>query len=152
MLRHSRFLTGLATTVLLGSGLAAAKMNINVSSLSADGQEVRNLSCALESGGLFASVAVVGALAKQKSALSACAPQGAAFSVQLTFAGGGSKGAKVVSSTDKAKESCVARALSNLHTDLEGTCNAIILTGNPAAANKAADTLAPPTDKAPATK
>jgi len=152
MLRSSRFLTGLATTALLGSGLAMAKMNINVSSLSADGQEVRNLNCDLEKGGLFASVAVVGTLAKQKSALDACAPEGQAFSVQLTFADGGAKEAKVLTSSKKAKDACVARALSHLRTDLEGTCTAIILTGNSAAAGKAAESLAPSVSKAPASK
>jgi hypothetical protein len=138
------------TTVLLGSGLAAAKMNISVSNLSADGQEVHNLNCELSKGGLFASVAVVGTLAKQKAALSACAPDGAAFSVQLTFADGGAKEAKVLASSQKAKEACVARALSHLRTDLEGTCTAIILTGNSAAARKAAKGLAPADSKTPA--
>lgn len=133
----------LLSAALLWSGIAAAKFNISMGSLSADGQEVRNLSCSLDGGGLFAAITVVGTLAKQKSALDACAPQGAAFNVQFTFADGGAKEAKVLASSAKGKEACVSRALTRIHTDLSGQCTAVILVGNAEAARKAADTLAP---------
>lgn len=147
MSRSRALFAGGLTAVLLWSSAAAAKFNISLGSLSADGQEVRNLSCSLDSGGLFAGLAVVGTLAKQKRALDACAPEGAAFSVQFTFADGGAKQAKVLASSGKSKEACVSRALSRLRTELVGTCSAIILTGNPTAARKAADGLAPPESK-----
>ncbi len=131
------------SAALLWSGIAAAKFNISMGSLSADGQEVRNLSCSLDGGGLFAAVAVVGALAKQKSGLDACAPQGAAFTVQFTFADGGAKEAKVLAGTAKGKEACVSHALTRIRTDLSGQCTAVVLVGSAEAARKAADTLAP---------
>ena len=111
MLRSRALIASGLTAALLWSGIAAAKLNISLGSLSADGQEVRNLSCELDSGGLFAGLAVVSALAKQKRALDACAPEGAAFSVQFTFAGGGAKEAKVLASSVKGKDACVSRAL-----------------------------------------
>lgn len=147
MLRSRALFAGGLTAVLLWGSVAAAKFNISLGSLSADGQEVRNLSCSLDSGGLFAGLAVVGTLAKQKRALDACAPEGAAFSVQFTFADGGAKQAKVLASSAKGKDACVSRALSRLRTDLVGTCSAIILAGNSTAARKAADGLAPPEAK-----
>lgn len=147
MLRSRALIAAGLTAALLWSGIAAAKLNISLGSLSADGQEVRNLSCELDSGGLFAGIAVVSALAKQKRALDACAPEGAAFSVQFTFVGGGAKEAKVLASSAKGKDACVSRALGRLRTDLVGSCTAIVLAGNAAAARKAADGMAPPESK-----
>lgn len=140
----------LLTAVVLWSGSAAAKFNLSMGNLTADGQEVRNLSCALDGGGLLAAITVVSTLAKQKSALSACAPQGAAFTVQFTFADGGAKEAKVLASSAKGKEACVSRALTRLRTELSGSCTAVILVGDAAAARRAADGLASPDAKAPA--
>lgn len=147
----------LGASLLLG-GTAAAKLSFNVAQLSADGQEVRNLTCELESGGLFGTIAVVSTLAKQKQALDACAPEGAAFSVKWNFAKGKVDSIKFLSSTKKDKEACVAAALQLVRTDLGGTCTAIILTGKQAGAHAAAETLAPsqksdqPERKSPANK
>ena len=69
----------LVGVLMLLGGTAAAKLSFNVAQLSADGQEVRNLTCELESGGLFGAIAVVSTLAKQKQALDACASEGAAL-------------------------------------------------------------------------
>src|SRR5262249_47731558 len=108
----------------------------------ADGQAVRNLSCELDGGSMLAVLQVVGTLAKQKRALDACAPAGAAFQVKWTWSAGKAHDVEVLASTTPAKSACVAKALKLTRSELSGACDAIVLVGKPTAAEKAADTLA----------
>lgn len=130
-------------TLLLGGPLSAfADTQIKVGQMTADGLEVHDLSCKLRSGGgLFASMAIVGALAKQKKAIDACAPEGAAFQVSLVWAGGKTSEAKVEKGSKDAASACVTAALKKISAPAEGTCSAVILAGNAQQARAAAKGL-----------
>lgn len=132
----------IVTLVILAAATSAAHADsVSVGSLTADGQTVRNLSCELQSGGMLAVIQVVGTLAKQKRTLDACAPAGGAFQVKWAWAGGKAKDVEVLKSSASSKSACVAKALKLTHTDLAGTCQALVLVGKPAGADKAADAL-----------
>ena len=131
----------LGTLVLL-IGLARADATVAVDTLSVDGLEVRALQCRLESGGLFASAMVVGALSKQKPALDACAPQGAAFRIGWTWAGGGTT-VRTITGSAPDKTDCISAVLKTIQAPSGGACEAVLLVGQPAAAAAAAEALPP---------
>ena len=135
----ARYALVLAVLVLAGS--ARADTSVTVGKMTVDGQEVRELKCTLKKAGFFAVAAVVGALSKQKKALDACVPGGAAFQVEWKFDGGKAKDVVVVKSSAKAKNKCVVAALGKTKAPSEGTCSAIVLVGKSEAAGKAADDL-----------
>jgi len=146
----------LATTLV--SAGAAAGTRVSVGSMTVDGVEVRDLVCDLEDGGMFAVMAVVGALAKQKKKLDACAPAGAAFQTAWTWEGGKTAAVEVRRSSLPAKDACIAKALKAAGSGPTGRCEALVLAGKPKAARKAAEELAraaapkaaPPEEPAPA--
>lgn len=127
--------------VLVLAGGARADTNVTVGKMTVDGQEVRDLKCSLKKGGFFAVAGVVGALSKQKKALDACHPGGAAFQVEWKFEGDKTKDVVVVKSSAKAKNKCVVAALGKTKAPSEGTCSAVVLVGKSEAAGKAADGL-----------
>jgi len=132
----------LVATLVLSAAPARADMNINVGKLSADGLEVRNLSCSLKDGGLFGALAIVGALGKQRKAFDACAKDGAAFAVEFVWSKDGKAGdAKVTSSSDAKANACVLSALKKVKPTVSGSCSTVILAGNTAKAEAAAATL-----------
>ncbi len=135
-------LTALAVMALTAHS-AHAGAKITMDSLSADGLEMQKLSCDLDSGGFFGGIAVVGMVAKQKAALDACAPEGAAFSVDLDFRGGRTA-ASVSAGGTPAQRACIKRALSRVFATVGGRCSAVVLAG---AAKKA---VAPPATTAQA--
>jgi hypothetical protein len=131
--------------VLLGAPLAArpalAESTLNVSKLSSDGLEVRQLSCKLTTGGLFGPIFIVGALAKQKAAFDKCAAGGAAFQVEFVWKDGKTASARVTASSEAKANACVAAALKLTDAPVGGTCSAIVLTGDMAKAEEAAAAL-----------
>jgi len=131
----------IAVVLLVACGVPARADEVNVASITADGQTVRNLSCKLESAGLLAVIQIVGTLAKQKRALDGCAPAGGAFQVKWSWSGGKASDVAVLKSSAASKAACVARALKLTRSELAGSCRAIVLVGDQAAANKAADAL-----------
>ncbi len=131
----------LALTCGLIAPSALAETKLNAQKMTVDGLEVRNLSCTLKQGGMFALMSLVGALAKEKKALDACAPTGAAFAVEWAFSGGTVSAAKVARASVDGKAGCVEKALKAQKPTDAGTCTALVLTGTPAEAQKAADKL-----------
>lgn len=129
----------LALLVLVPS-VASGQTQLSVESLAANGQQVRDLSCSLAEGGMFAMVGVVAALAKQKPALDACAPDGAAFKVRWTWSAKPTDAVVVEASLPKAK-SCVEKALKATQGPTAGTCTGLVLTGPAPAAEKAAEPM-----------
>ncbi|MFT4975183.1 MAG: hypothetical protein ACI8S6_001070 [Myxococcota bacterium] len=119
--------------------IAQADVSVSIDEISVDGMAIRQLSCQLERGGLFASAMVVGALSAQKAGLDACAPQGAAFTVSWTWAEGTTVASVAGSVPDK--EACIRAALLPIQPPTRGQCVALILTGEPTAAAAAADQL-----------
>lgn len=130
-----------AMAVLLPFGTALAGMKLNVDSLSADGQEVRQLSCEMEEGGLMATLTIVGTLAKQKAALDRCAPNGAAFATKFTWKGRATSDVKVTGPATAQQNSCVAKVLAQITPPTQGTCSVIVLVGNTKGAQAAAAAL-----------
>ncbi|HEY3351605.1 MAG TPA: hypothetical protein VGQ83_00020 [Polyangia bacterium] len=131
----------LALVTLLCPALAGAGSTLKADRLSVNGLEVRQLSCTLEKADFFALMTVVGALAKQKDALDACAPAGAAFRVEWQWAKGKAKGAKVAQSSKAGANKCVAAAVLKTSAATDGSCAGTILVGEAKAAGKAADAL-----------
>ena len=129
-----------AAVLLLGVS-AQADTNVTVGKMTVDGQEVRELKCSLKNAGFLAVATVVGALAKQKKALDACVPGGAAFQVEWKWDGGKAKDVTVIQSSAKGKSKCVAAAVAKTTATAEGACSAIVLVGKSEAAGKAADGL-----------
>lgn len=135
-------------------GMALANTTVQVGSMSADGLEIRDLDCSLESGGLFASALVVASLAEHKDALDACAPQGGAFAASWSWGAGSTS--EVSSGVPESGNRCVQKALQATQTDLKGQCTAVVLVGEPEGALAAYQALkgepaAPePTETAPA--
>lgn len=123
------------------AGEASARASISVSAMDVDGQAVRDLACQIDNGGMFAVMGVVGTVAKQKKALDACAPAGAAFRVAWTWAGGKATRVDVLAASDKAKSACIQKALQLTTTDTNGDCRAVLLVGDAAAAKRAATKL-----------
>jgi hypothetical protein len=126
----------LPAAALAGSTLTAGKLSVN-------GLEVRDVSCTLEKADFLGLLTVVGALAKEKAALDACAPGGAAFAAEWAWAGGKATDAKVARSSKAAANGCVAKALRRTRATVDGRCTGTVLVGEAKAAAKAADALPP---------
>jgi len=126
-----------AASLLLAPATGLAETNLTVESLAADGMQVRDLTCKLQEGGMFAMIGVVAALAKQKPALDACAPAGAAFRVKWTWSAKPTDAVVEAGSAPKAM-ACVAKALKATQGPSAGTCTGLVLTGPVEAAEKAA--------------
>jgi hypothetical protein len=135
-----------ALTLLLLGGLVSARTTIKAGTITIDGQTVRQLACEVEKGGLFATMAVVGTIRKQKKVLDACAPRGAAFRMKWTWPEGKSASAvEVVLASDPGLAACVVKAIQLTRGDVVvGECQATVLVGDAAGAAKAADALAAP--------
>lgn len=132
---------GLAASAGLVSDVAA-ETNLNVGRLSSDGLEVRKLNCKLQSGGLFGSMLIVAELAKQRQALDGCAAAGGAFMAEFTWQTGKPTTATVLASNLPKANACVVDALKRTKAVVVGTCRGILLTGDKAKAEVAADKLA----------
>jgi hypothetical protein len=131
-------------------GVAHASTRINIGSMTADGQEVRNLSCDLDSGGFFAGIAIVGGLAKKKKAFDACVKTGAAFQISWRWDGSSAKDLKVTGGTD-AQNACISKAFQVISGPVKGRCSAVLLAGKKDEAQKAAEALlGKPADKSDA--
>jgi hypothetical protein len=131
----------LLLAALVAAPVAEARSRIHVGSMTIDGQAVREMTCELEPGNLGAVMKVVGALAKQKKALDACAPGGAAYRIRWTWVGGKPTAVAVVAASDASGGACVAGVAKLTRNDSAGDCEAIVLVGESEAATRAADAL-----------
>jgi len=129
------------SALVLAAGVAG--VNVNVADITADGLTVKKLSCTLDSGGLFASALVVGALAKEKTALDACAPTGAAVELKWTWSGGKASKATATRASSPKKAGCVVAAVMSVPAPTNGSCQAIVLVGEGEAAAAAVDQMKP---------
>lgn len=106
---------------------ADALSTVRVKSMTVNGLKVKDLRCTLKSGGLFASAAVVGALAKQKKALRACAKgKKARPRVRWRFSGGRATSIEA-SGKRKAVAACVKRAFRRVRAKVSGRCAATLV-------------------------
>ncbi len=117
-----------------------AAMTIQMDSITADGVELRDLSCEVEQGGLLAPTLVVAALATHKADIDACAPQGAAFALKWSWTSA-TPTVEVTDSSERSKDSCIADVIRKAEAPVVGSCSAILLAGEPTAAANAATAL-----------
>lgn len=126
---------------LLAAAPARADMTLNLGKLSSNGLEVRSLSCKLKSGGLLGSMLIVAELSKQKKAFDRCGPKGAAFRAEFTWQQGKPTQAQVLASSEPKGDACLVAALKQTQAAVVGTCTAVLLTGDTAKAEAAAEGL-----------
>lgn len=126
--------------------LAPAGMTLEADSMSADGVTIRHLACDLNRGGFMALIGVVSSIAGQKTALEACAPAGGAFALDWTWNKGKTAAVTVGNSSIAAKNACVQTAMQATTSGVDGVCKGILLIGDAAGAEKAADALLPPAE------
>lgn len=105
--------------------------NLSISSMSANGLTVQDLSCKLASLGLLGAIEIVGSLSSQKAALAKCEPAGGRPRVLWTLAKGHAKVSRVESASSAAAEACIAAAVGRVTSSLEGTCSVVLVLEKP---------------------
>jgi 2-oxoglutarate dehydrogenase E2 component (dihydrolipoamide succinyltransferase) len=95
--------------------------NLTMGSAAADGLEATDLRCKT-SGQMFAGMAIIGSLAKQKGALDACAPKGEAVRVHFVADGAKVSDVRVAGASDPAVARCVADAVGGAAFPSPCTC------------------------------
>lgn len=104
-------------------------------SLAMHGLRMVDLSCRMPAVGPMALAEAVEAVAAHKAAIDACAPGGEAPRVSWAWQGRRATQVKVQGGGPKV-ESCVRRAVERSRADLEGTCTATVLVGDPTGAQR----------------
>lgn len=117
-----------------GSGVAIA-LTSTAPTLAMHGLRMVDLNCRMPSVGPMALAEAVEAVAEHKAAIDACAPAGEAPRVSWEWRGRRASEVKVQGGGVKV-ESCVRRAVERARADLEGTCTATVLVGDPAGAQR----------------
>ncbi|TVQ91645.1 MAG: hypothetical protein EA397_08520 [Deltaproteobacteria bacterium] len=121
-------------------GPASANSEVNVSSLTADGMTVHDLNCTLSrGGGLFAGIAIVGAIASKKDALHACAPEGGAARVSVVW--GDDDRTRILKTSPGVQADCVRKAVRATAAPAQGRCEFTALLGPDEQAKAAAGEL-----------
>ncbi|MCA9671102.1 MAG: hypothetical protein KC503_36140 [Myxococcales bacterium] len=125
----------LVATVTVASHAAAAKrsdpspaITIKVGSMTVNGMRVKNLKCTLVNGGFLAAAKVVGALAKKRKALRACARgKKVRPRVSWRFKARSVTHVKVRNVARPKVRGCVARVMLGVRVGLSGSCTATLL-------------------------
>lgn len=107
-----------------------------VAELARGGLEARDFSCRMSKQGLSALNGVLSSFARRKDALDACAKQGAAIGLSWEFADGKVQEAKIVGKTPSKVGKCVVWALRKVKLGNTGSCEAVLLLGDPEGAAK----------------
>lgn len=116
-------------------------------SLGQDGLEARALTCRMDEQGLPALGEVLAGVARHKAALDACAKDGAALEVRWEFDGGRVREAKLKDRAGGKLGKCVVNTLRKARIKATGTCEAVLLLGDPDGAAKALAARPPPEKK-----
>ncbi|MFO0635730.1 MAG: hypothetical protein U0168_23055 [Nannocystaceae bacterium] len=118
-----------------------ADATVTIDGVSADGLELSTLACALDSTPLFASLAIIGALAKQDAAIDRCAPAGDAVIARWRFSSGRTREVTLEGGASERVRSCVAKALGKVAAPFDARCAAVIRVGKPEGAEQALQRL-----------
>ena len=105
--------------------------------LGRDGLEARSVLCRMDEQGLPALGEVMSSVALYKPALDACAKEGAAVEISWEFADGRVQQAKTSGRAPKKLATCVAAVLRKAKIEPTGSCEAVLLVGDPDGAMKA---------------
>ncbi|MCB9673410.1 MAG: hypothetical protein H6734_28360 [Alphaproteobacteria bacterium] len=126
---------------------------LEVSSMSVNDLELRDLSCTLDPkmaeehgqavATALAPVAIAGALSAGKPELDACAPEGHAFRATLRWTDVAAASVDASSASADAA-TCVQRVLGAIVPPIRGTCSVVLLTGPKEAAEAARAKLPAP--------
>lgn len=123
---------------LVAAALAGTKVQIG--EMAVNGMVVHELFCDWTDPktAVLAGPGVVNALAAQKLALDACAPQGSA--ARLSWTSADSKPLTLKSETPEIG-ACIAAAAVPVIKATKGSCSAVLLVGEPKRADQIADTV-----------
>jgi len=113
------------------------ELSTKAAELAMGGLEARTLSCVMSDHGLPALEEMLAGVAEHKAALDGCVQSGAAIAVTWEFAGGKVRAAKVTDEVPKKQAQCIASALRKAKLATSGSCKAVLLLGDPSAAEKA---------------
>lgn len=103
--------------------------------LSSDGLEARSVSCRMNERGLPSLTEVLAVVARRKQKLDACAKYGLAVNVSWEFASGRVSEATLKGGSRKLGN-CIKSALRWVQMPTTGSCQAVLLLGDPAGAAK----------------
>ncbi|WAS95616.1 tetratricopeptide repeat protein [Nannocystis punicea] len=114
------------------------ELTTKAAELGAGGLETRDVSCRMSEQGVPALAKVIAGVAKSKDSLDSCAKEGAAIAVRWAFEDGKLREAKVVGKAPKQLKECVSYVLrKKAKYARTGTCQAVLLVGDPDGAAKA---------------
>jgi len=115
----------------LFSFVLLASMQLSIPELEVDGAKLENVSCELESGGVFAPVLVATAVRGVWDRLEACESEPVKRTVSWTWKG--SKTESVVDNLESEEATCLQSALQLMVPPVEGSCRAVLnLSAGPA--------------------
>ncbi len=108
------------------------QLTTRAAELERDGLAAREVGCRLPEQGLPALADAMSYVARHKSPLDACAPEGAALRITWAFEKGRISDVKVTDPVAKKVGWCVATALKKARMPGNGSCEAVLLLGDPA--------------------
>lgn len=112
------------------------ELTTRAAELDQDGLAARKVSCRMREQGLPALGEVFADVARSKASLDACAKAGATVAVAWEFGDGRVRDAKIEDGSDKKLAKCVIQALRKAKISTEGSCEAVLLLGDPDGAAK----------------
>ncbi|MCA9637373.1 MAG: sel1 repeat family protein [Myxococcales bacterium] len=112
------------------------ELTSTVATIEAEGLKARDLSCQMDEQGAKALQAVLTDVAVTKGSLDNCVEEGRAVKISWSFAKGKVREAKVTGKTPKKEAACLIGVLKRVSLDETGSCNAILLVGDPEGAAK----------------
>lgn len=113
------------------------ELTTKAAELSQDGLEARSVSCRMSEHGLPSLTEVFTVVASHKASLDACAKDGAAVAVTWAFTNGRVREAKLKDPGSRKRAKCIETTLRKARIPTTGSCEAVLLLGDPAGAAKA---------------
>lgn len=129
------------TPQMVHARLKVDQANLEMGETEVNGLRLSTLQCSGVKRPLLGGMAIVGAVAKQKSALDACAPAGDAVVATWTSEAGPLKKLEVAGSSSGKTDACIEKGLAQVSSPFAATCAAIVMVGDAAGADAAAKAL-----------
>lgn len=129
------------TPQMVHARLTVDQANLEMGETEVNGQRLSTLRCSGVKRPLLGGMAIIGAVAKEKSALDACAPEGDAAVATWTSEAGPLQALEVAGSGSGKTDACIEKALAKVSSPFAATCAAIVLVGNATGADAAAKAL-----------
>ena len=113
------------------------ELTTKIAEINKDGLEARSVACRMSEHGLPTLNGVLAVVASHKESLDACAKDGAAVAVSWDFTTGRVREVKLPGNGSRKLGKCIDAALRKARMPATGTCEAVLLLGNPEGAAKA---------------